>query len=239
MQENGKNRIGEKKITSVGAEDSPFIPQMSSEAWELIEYRLWHKFSVKLWAIIGGFLVLSSIAGLLGIPAYIEKNVEKQILSEKKNVENLRLSIEKKYVTHMIRTNLLGFLFQKYRKDSFAFQRASDKAYLEINEITDTDMRKHFNDILEKLRYHRLMGTDFKKLIVELCNSFAKKDANQDNHAASENLNSDHWKKLELVLNKNNVGSISEVFQIYIHLMALRAMISNTELLILKTSIGI
>lgn len=233
----GENNSDANSCKNDTSENSPSLPLMTPESWELIEYRLWHKFSAKLWAIIGSFLAIVSIAGLLGIPAYIEKSVEGQVGTEKKNLEKLRSTLEATYVKQIIRANLLDYVFEKYRKDSRAFQNAIEKAKPEVAQIDDELYKSTFLDLIKNISSRYLGSDDFKKAIDGVIAVITSKDTQNhgtDNSTVTKLSRRDKWEKIDVVLAKYKAASLSEALNIYPHLMAMRSMISTNEALILK-----
>lgn len=222
-------------------EDSPGLPTMTPESWELIEYRLWHKFSTKLWAIIAGFLAIASIAGLLGIPAYIEKSVEGQVATEKKNLEELRSTLEANHVTQLIRANLLDYVFHKYRKDSRAFHKAIEKAELEAAKIDDEVYKSTILELTNIISSQNLGSDDFKKAIDGFLEGIPNKEIlnpGSGDSVISELTNREKWEKINNILEKYGTNSLYEAMQIYPHLMALRSMISKNEALMFKPQLA-
>src|SRR5713101_9952756 len=96
---------------------SPEVPHLTDETWELLQYRIWANFRTKLWSLVGIFLTITTLAGILGVRAYIDGIVAKKLEAERAAFKADREKFEKQSGVVILRARLSIFLLNKLNRD--------------------------------------------------------------------------------------------------------------------------
>jgi hypothetical protein len=124
------------------------IPPMSAETWELVEFRLWSKFRIKLWTLLAGFLTVTTLLGILGLPAYIRTQFQDKIDSESKKIDLLRENMAKEWAEFYAHQKVEAWFLQKYIEDRDTLVTVARAAK---DEIDNSPYYKIHQDELETL----------------------------------------------------------------------------------------
>lgn len=121
------------------------VPVLTKETWELLEYRLWDKFRSKLWAIVGIFLTIVTIAGILGINSYINNRIESQIANEKEQLKKFQVELLQKEFDNIVFARLINHLNYKLISDKQTFYNLIDDIQnkLDSSSIKDKNQMKN------------------------------------------------------------------------------------------------
>ena len=201
------------------------VPVLTEETWELLEYRMWAKFKAKLWSYVGVFLTISTLAGLFGVSAYIDKRVDEKVEGERKKLEEARAEFQltsKKLVQQM---RLLHYLTSEYMKDVNVFDRSIKDSQLSIHNLREQQQlsKNEYNvlaGILESIESFELAFFDYYLAIREvgyILNDIGyKKEQLND-----QKLKPEDWKLLEEGLKKYEINGFMSALQMYPHLYSL------------------
>lgn len=217
------------------------VPVLTEETWELLEYRMWSKFKAKLWSYVGVFLTISTLAGLFGVSAYIDKRVDEKVESERKKFEETRMEFElisQKLVQQM---RLTHYLTSEYMKDVGAFDRAikdSRKSIYDLhvqNKLSPNEF-KSLDNILRSAEGFDLAFFDYYLAIREAGNILNdigyKKESLGD-----KKLSLNDWDLLNKGLKKYEIKGFLSALQMYPHLYSLIEVQNNIVYQSLKSDL--
>ncbi|HEX3601247.1 MAG TPA: hypothetical protein VHU84_13940 [Lacipirellulaceae bacterium] len=129
--------INSKENTGRTNEKSLNLLPMSSEAWELVENRLWNNIKKKkLWTLIGGTVTILAVVSYLGIPSYIKNQFSDKIDEEVKAADKMRFDIKRQQEEILADEKIFIALLQKYQRDQQAISRLASQIVDEVHQST-------------------------------------------------------------------------------------------------------
>jgi hypothetical protein len=235
MTEETKDPANKPGPPATVAEASPTIPALSKDAWELIQYRLWDHLRSKMWATLTVFLTLVTVAGLLGIPAYISSRVDQKIADERGKFEKLKTDFEAdrlRALTLSSTTSHMAFLWVQSLAE---FQRT------QLEVLSQLDSPRFQKDDKAKQTWHvfRLLVSrfDLQETAKQFRSQVRSLTALLDCECLPERtdysdtpLTEADWTAFELSSNKAGLGpKLPQLYAMYSHVLALKATVLRSH----------
>lgn len=207
---------------------------MTEDAWELIEHRLWSKFSTKLWSIVGIFLTLSTLAGVFGVSAYIDQRVDKKVEGERKKLEEARQGFLTESGELVRKIRLVHYLSNDYIRDYTTYERVIRAARKEVTAsynggLLTSTTKSQLDSILDKFESLNLSFFEYYTSVREINILLATEKAPP---AAQGNISDDpltksDWEDLKENVEKIQIHALLVAIEMLPHLFALQASQQN------------
>ncbi|MBL6445686.1 hypothetical protein JMN32_05160 [Fulvivirga sp. 29W222] len=193
------------------------IPEMTNETWELLEFRLWEKISNKLWKLVGIFLTVVTIGGLLGINAFIDARIDRQVKEEKERLAEYEKELSKRNQQLTQFAKLITLLSNKLSSDRETF-------YLVARDIRASSDTLNLNQeklksVLDKLEGFWFRQDEYPQLIVTLTNLLENKEPNGGSQKI-DTLDWETWQQFEEAAQINGNDLFPTILNLYAHILS-------------------
>jgi hypothetical protein len=216
----------EHDVVKTKPDAAPDLPMLSKDAWELVQYRLWDHLRSKVWTTLSVFLTLVTVAGLLGIPAYISSRVDAKIADERAKFDGLRAQIENERMSATSQSDVAAYATIMWLQDLGRFQLALVNVDGALQSVKGLEggaayfVRGRLRELgrfevgAEKFRYSI-------RLLTEILKQGRLPDSSDISGAAS--LTEADWSAFREASKVRGVEDLTRVYELYSHVFALRS----------------
>jgi len=215
-----------QEVTEATPDRSPDLPMLSKDAWELVQYRLWDHLRSKMWSTLTVFLTLVTVAGLLGIPAYISSRVDQRIADERTKFDRIRAELESDRLSATTQSDIAAYATLIWLQDLGKFQLSLLNADAGLQGITGMEGGSAYfirGRLRELGRFE--VGPDKFGYSVRLVTEILRLGRLPDSSNISDAmpLTEDEWGYFRAVSKERSVEDLPRVYQLYSHVFALRS----------------